>query len=245
MPNESSPFLRLSSFLLICGLGWIAGLILLFLSGYEDSFLFLNAIRHPFADAVMPHYTHFGDGLLISILVAFFFARKNLALIVSLIAGMALVGIVVYIGKHWIFDEWHRPVIVFLHRLEFFEIPLRKLYHYTFPSGHSAAVGGAVCFLAYHFGEKKWLGGLLALFSMSAAYSRLYIGVHFLGDVLAGHFLGVLCACLSLWFVYPTIKKRIDLTESSTLDKWKTRVGILVLVLLPISLSWIFYSEYL
>ncbi|MEM7368235.1 MAG: phosphatase PAP2 family protein [Bacteroidota bacterium] len=240
-----SIFQRLAGFLIVCGIGWLIWLGMLLCWGYEDSFLILNAIRHPLADLLMPHYTHFGDGLLICILVSLFFARKDLALILSLLVGMLLVGGVVYVGKHWIFEDWHRPVMVFLHRVEFFEIPLRRLFHFTFPSGHSAAVGGAVCFLAFHVGKRSWLGGLLALFSLSAAYSRLYIGVHFLGDVLVGHFLGVLCAVLSLGIAYPRFQRSLHTRPLSMLEVWKKRSWMFIWILLPISLSWIYVSEYL
>ena len=236
---------RLRTFLPVSMIGWLIAVILLILYGYEDSFLKLNAIRSPFWDLIMPHYTHLGDGLLVSVLVAFFFARKDAALTGSMIIGMSLIGILVYLGKNWLFSEWHRPVMVFLHRIEFHEIPLRRLFHYTFPSGHSAAAGAAACFLAFATGMHAWPGILIALISMSAAYSRLYIGVHFLGDILVGHFGGVLCSCLVLWVFYPRIQKWLHLQGKNQQIKWEQRSWILVWTMLPISIGWIIYRFYL
>lgn len=72
-----------------------------------------------------------------------------------------------------------------------------KYDKYSFPSGHSArmsALGGAIFF--FH----PPLGLLLLALSVAVATARVAIGIHFLGDVLAGWLIGVLCAVgVSLW----------------------------------------------
>jgi len=72
-----------------------------------------------------------------------------------------------------------------------------KYDKYSFPSGHSArmsALGGALFFF------NPFLGiSLLALAALVAA-ARVVIGIHFVGDVLVGWLLGVLCAiAVLLW----------------------------------------------
>ncbi|MEM7657736.1 MAG: phosphatase PAP2 family protein [Bacteroidota bacterium] len=237
---------RLTPFLISFGLLWLAGLICLLQLGYEESFLYLNGIRSYAADLLMPHLTHFGDGLFISVLVGLWLAQKRPEMVLNVIIGMSLIGVLVYLGKFWIFRDWHRPVMVFLHRIEFSEIPLRRLFHYTFPSGHSAAAAGALVFLAYDWGKTPvWsgltLGGLAALF----AYTRLYIGVHFLGDILAGTALGVFVAIGSIHVLEPRLKRWLGPNDSQTWRRWQRGLTVLAYLLLPISLSWIFISEYL
>lgn len=58
----------------------------------------------------------------------------------------------------------------------------------SFPSGHSASAGAFVTGVAL---ESPALGALLAPVGISVAASRVYTGVHYPGDVLAGAALGV------------------------------------------------------
>ena len=87
----------------------------------------------------------------------------------------------------------------------FFANPLARETSPSFPSGHatvSLAVYGALAYVALrHLGNTVagWvaLGGAVVLV-VSIGFSRLYLGVHFLSDVLAGFSAGlawlVLCA---------------------------------------------------
>lgn len=69
--------------------------------------------------------------------------------------------------------------------------PLRREKDHSFPSGHTAAIfSTAVIMNAY-------LPGAAALFyslAMLVGYSRVYIGVHYPSDVLAGSIVGVCMA---------------------------------------------------
>lgn len=67
---------------------------------------------------------------------------------------------------------------------------------YSFPSGHAAAsfVGCTM------MGKKYGYLPLFILFAFIIAFSRVYIGVHYLSDVLAGAVLGMLCSLLVLHF---------------------------------------------
>lgn len=68
----------------------------------------------------------------------------------------------------------------------------------SFPSGHAAtSVAGAVI-LAYLLGRwEPWLGLLAA----AVAFSRVYVGVHYPLDVLAGAALGALVGLVAIAFV--------------------------------------------
>ncbi|MFJ9848016.1 bifunctional phosphatase PAP2/diacylglycerol kinase family protein [Streptomyces sp. NPDC101150] len=70
------------------------------------------------------------------------------------------------------------PVIRRLHRQPFTS---------SFPSGHAAS---AVAFATGVAFENKWWGLALAPIAVSVAFSRVYTGVHYPGDVLAGAALG-------------------------------------------------------
>ena len=69
---------------------------------------------------------------------------------------------------------------------------------FSFPSGHtSASFAAAVAIFACN---KKWGIGALVLAAV-IAFTRLYLYVHFPTDVIAGIFLGTLCAVISYYIV--------------------------------------------
>jgi undecaprenyl-diphosphatase len=67
----------------------------------------------------------------------------------------------------------------------------RKPGSYSFPSGHSAAAfAGASLLLRYH----PRLAPLLVGIAFLVAFSRIYLGAHYPGDVLSGSFAGTILA---------------------------------------------------
>lgn len=70
-----------------------------------------------------------------------------------------------------------------------------KEHDFSFPSGHSGASFASACVLCMTLPkEKKKWGYLLLALAFVIAWSRLYVGVHFPTDVLAGMAIGFLCA---------------------------------------------------
>lgn len=72
--------------------------------------------------------------------------------------------------------------------------------NYSFVSGHSA-FSMTVAYFGYKIlkDKIKWIQ-LLFIFPLLFAYSRLYLGVHFISDIISGLFLGFLIARLG-WLV--------------------------------------------
>lgn len=63
----------------------------------------------------------------------------------------------------------------------------RQPFTSSFPSGHAASAAAFVTGVAF---ENRWWGLALAPVAVSVAFSRIYTGVHYPGDVLAGAALG-------------------------------------------------------
>ncbi|MDZ7270419.1 MAG: phosphatase PAP2 family protein [candidate division KSB1 bacterium] len=63
---------------------------------------------------------------------------------------------------------------------------------FSFPSSHAANLFGAA-WLLWRFYRPLW--PLFFLLASFVSYSRVYVGVHYPSDVLAGAVLGILCAC--------------------------------------------------
>jgi membrane-associated phospholipid phosphatase len=68
----------------------------------------------------------------------------------------------------------------------------------SFPSGHSTTVFTLAMMLAI-FEKNKKANALYLLPAVAVGYSRIYLGQHFLTDVLMGSFLGVTIAILVHW----------------------------------------------
>jgi membrane-associated phospholipid phosphatase len=79
----------------------------------------------------------------------------------------------------------------------FFEDPLATASSFSFPSGHSLvslAVYGSVALVVARRARRRWFGAAAviaaAIWILAIGFSRLYLGVHFLTDVVAGYAAG-------------------------------------------------------
>lgn len=95
----------------------------------------------------------------------------------------------------------------------FFSDPLATEHTYSFPSGHSlvslAVYGALALLLARELtsnGRRALLFAGVAALVLAIGFSRIYLGVHFLSDVLAGFAAGI--AWLSLLYVALEVRTR-------------------------------------
>lgn len=77
---------------------------------------------------------------------------------------------------------------------------------YGFPSAHAGNTWALVAYLGWIL-RKRALTCALAGWAALVCYSRMYLGVHYLGDLLAGMIVGVLCATL-VYFLISYADKR-------------------------------------
>ena len=61
----------------------------------------------------------------------------------------------------------------------------------SFPSDH-ASIAFAIAFAVY-LADRRW-GGVLLVLAAVIALARVFVGVHYFSDVIAGGFLGFICA---------------------------------------------------
>jgi len=78
---------------------------------------------------------------------------------------------------------------------------------YGFVSSHAANAFGAVTLLGL-MTRGRWLTLVLALWAMIVTYSRIYLGVHYPGDIVGGAIVGALAACLVYW-LWKTVAPRV------------------------------------
>ena len=128
-------------------------------------------------------YVTIGIGVLAS--VGFMYTKRwrNLMILWLLMLG---VGVFVQLGKR----EFSRPR------------PLAIAYYdvsgFSFPSGHSATAMTLYGMLGYWWARRLrqtrsriWVGIATVLLILLVGFSRIYLGVHYLSDVLGGYLLGI------------------------------------------------------
>lgn len=79
---------------------------------------------------------------------------------------------------------------------------LVTMNEYSFPSGHSVASFTGCMIIGKKYGYLPFF----LLFACIIAFSRVYVGVHYPFDVLAGAVIGVLCSLLILHFEEDILK---------------------------------------
>lgn len=93
---------------------------------------------------------------------------------------------------------------------------------YGMPSGHAQTAVVLWFWLAYEV-RRKWFKYLATTMVLGICFSRLYLGVHDLEDVLAGVAVGGLCLSLFHWTLSPAWDRWRNL-------HWIARVGIVLLI---------------
>lgn len=163
-----------------------------------DMFYFFNHnFQNPIFDAVMPVVTHFGGfKVLVVVLIAIILYahlkdKKTLKrlTILALIAFLCS-DIFTAILKHIICEP--RPFVTLdnVHLLIAEDDPL------SFPSGHTTSTFSVVTFFVLNMKELakrhyKLIDAALIIFAVVIPFSRMYVGVHYPGDVLAGALIGI------------------------------------------------------
>ena len=149
---------------------------------------YIYSFRTPILTTIMSAITNITNipaGLVLSLSVVLLLFKKHkkesLIFSLSLIIGCILN----YFLK--IFFKLPRPNIA----------PLEILSDFTYPSGHAMnnlVLYGLLAFYAFHFTKNKSfsivIGFIAAVWIFLIGLSRIYLGVHYPSDVLAGYFVG-------------------------------------------------------
>lgn len=124
---------------------------------------------------------------------AFWFSGKSAWRVIVLLA--ALVFLSDWSGallKYWFAAE--RPC----HALEGVRV-LHPCVHYSFPSNHAINMAAAATYIGWHY---RMLITPMAILALLVGVSRVYVGVHYPGDVLFGWIWGVMFAAAYCWICW-------------------------------------------
>lgn len=154
--------------------------------------LFFASIRNSFLNILFEGITMFGEEELLIVMITFIYwnisKRRGYAICLSLMSSASIMGVLKAIVR------FPRPWVL----IEGFE-PLRQgtATGYSFPSGHTTNATSAFTSFALLF-KKRWVKIFSIIMIVLVPISRLYLGVHWPTDVIAGTIIGVGCSLFIL-----------------------------------------------
>jgi len=177
----------------------IAGIACLAILTPRGSFIQLNFLHTPLLDTFFNNCTFLGDGIFTIGVFFILMLESRITLGIQVLITYIFSGILAQIIKNIVAAPRPKTLLTDAEYHYFIEGMTRVGYS-SFPSGHTTSVFALACLLTLHTHNRKT--GLL-YFALAAltGYSRIYLGHHFLQDVIAGALLGVLCALLVYWLV--------------------------------------------
>lgn len=118
--------------------------------------------------------------------------RRPLATLLYVGVAVTSVETLGYVVKHFV--GRHRPSVADPSLPNHIPLPVSK----SFPSSHASMAVAATWTLGTLY--PQWLPALVAV-ALVLMFSRVYLGVHYLGDVAAGLVLGLVFGGLYVWLV--------------------------------------------
>lgn len=170
----------------------------------------IHAKTNPMLDRIVPIWTQFGTrwGVFPAsalIAVGLLYARRWRFLTYWLITVSGC-GLINHVAKLWL----HRV------RPSLWEYP--PVPEFSFPSGHAMASMGfvaALIVLTWNTNWRIWVWLLGGFFVVTIGLTRLYLGVHYPSDILAGWMLSIAWAIGVSLIVKPLIVKPLSSNQSS------------------------------
>jgi undecaprenyl-diphosphatase len=172
-------------------------------------FLFLNGFHSSFWDIIMWHISGKWEWLPFYVVLLYYIIRRYKSKCIWIFLSVAIIIALTDSISSQIIKEN-------IHRLRPSHNPeLNGLVHivnnysggtYGFVSSHAANTFAIAVFLSLLF-KNRWFTSGIFIWAMIVSYSRIYLGVHYPGDVLGGALLGSIVA-LVVFKVYAISGKR-------------------------------------
>jgi len=166
---------------------------------------------HPAADDLMVFVTQSSLSAHLLLLVALFVVIRGgkSAILIILLALLSL-GLSDFVASGVL-----KPLVQRLRpcfALEHVRLLVSQPRSYSFASSHAAntAAVASIIWIFFHRGVmvEKLFTGIMILYALLLSLSRVYVGVHYPGDILAGMVIGVWAASL-VYLIYSWILKNV------------------------------------
>ncbi|HLF35848.1 MAG TPA: phosphatase PAP2 family protein [Cyclobacteriaceae bacterium] len=182
----------------------------------KELFLYLNGIHNGFFDVTMAWVTYTATWIpfyiLLIIWLIYKFRMKGIIIV--------LTAFLVLVATDQATSSFMKP---FFERLRPCREPeISHLVHvvtscggkYGFASSHAANTFGLAMLLWLFFGDQMKWPRYLFLWAALLSYSRIYVGVHYPGDVIAGALVGCLSAMVVYFAVYRQLPVKYKINAS-------------------------------
>ena len=177
----------------------------------RDAFLAINAAHTPYWDAFMYLISSRWPWIAVAFgLVIFLFAKKPLResiLLVLMIALLITVADQLSSGLIKPYFERLRPSYHPLTADMVQSVYGYKAWGYGFISGHATNFMALAMFTALAF-RNRWYTAVVFALALTTAYSRIYLGVHFITDVVPGACVGLLLGYL-VYLLYRWLRVKL------------------------------------
>jgi membrane-associated phospholipid phosphatase len=185
--------------------------VFLLIKGKENSFLVINKYNSPQFDYVFKFWTYLGDGVIWIPLFAYVLLFKR-DYFVSVLAALIICTLLTQVLKRVVFWNDFRPIVVLANKVRVIPGYYMNRAH-SFPSGHTSTAFTLALLLASIVKRNVWVY-VFPLIAFFVGYSRVYLAQHFITDVLAGIFVGIVSSYLSL-LTHEQFRKRKQKLEAS------------------------------
>lgn len=174
----------------------ISGILFLLSGDKGDLVIILSNFHSSELDRFFVFLTFLGDGIWFApLILVLLFIRYSWS---ATFALLGLVQLLIVQGmKRMVFGSTPRPAEFFKGTYELPMVDGVDIHHfYSFPSGHTATAFGITFMLVLLLKPRKGVSMGLLLLAVLVGISRIYLGQHFLEDVLAGAVLGTFLSYL-------------------------------------------------
>ncbi|GGB07410.1 phosphatase PAP2 family protein [Puia dinghuensis] len=184
-------------FFSLWGIFFFVGLLFLLTVGKAAAFVDLNPYHRTTLDTIFVWITFLGDATFSIIVFVIFLVRRRWSKATQVILAFLISGLLAQILKN-VFSM-PRPKQFFAPgSYPYFIDGVTHLGFASFPSGHTTSIFALATLLAIFTKDQRGKVAYL-LGAIIVGYSRIYLGQHFLGDVLMGSCIGILVAVLIHW----------------------------------------------
>ncbi|WP_285765806.1 phosphatase PAP2 family protein [Peribacillus sp. SI8-4] len=174
---------------------------------------FVQGWESPGLTSILKVFTYIGSTGSMIVLVLFILVflykvlkhRLELVLFIAVMAGSPILNALVKLCFQRARPELHRLI---------------EIGGYSFPSGHAMnamSLYGILTFLLWRHIKGKWGRILLIVVStlmiLTIGISRIYLGVHYPSDIIAGYLAGGFWIAISIWFFQRYQDRRKDKGE--------------------------------